>query len=230
MEDRTRRIVAARLGLRDRFLKKMAATPAVSDARPMGSGPANRHGMPRLPVGQAETEKWPVLDLGIQPGIQTEAWRLQVDGAVERPLSLSWQELLALPQVEDTSDFHCVTGWSRMDLRWGGVRLEALLSRAALLPEASHLLLHAYDGYSTNLPLEEALKDDVLLAHTVDGQPLPPEHGGPCRVVTPQLYAWKGAKWVNRVEVLSRNTLGYWERNGYSDTAHPWRNDRYTRR
>jgi DMSO/TMAO reductase YedYZ molybdopterin-dependent catalytic subunit len=230
MDDRSQRIVEARLGLRDRFLKRMAATPAASDLRPMGSGPTNRHGMPRLPVGQTETGKWPVLDLGIQPNLSIEAWRLSVDGAVGEPLSLSFGELLAMPQVDDTSDFHCVTGWSRMDLRWKGVRLETVLSRAAPLPEASHLLLHGYDGYSTNLPLEEALKDDVLLAHTVDGAPLPPEHGGPCRVVTPQLYAWKGAKWVSRIEVLTRNTLGFWEKNGYSDTAHPWRNDRYARR
>lgn len=230
MNDKTQRIVEARLGLRERFLKRMAATPALSDPRPLGSGPQNRHGMPRLPTGQTETEKWPVLDLGILPNLSRGAYRLQVDGAVGKPLSLSFEELLSLPQVEEASDFHCVTGWSRMDLTFGGVRLESLLSRAEVLGEASHLLLHGYDGYTTNLPLEEALKDDVLLAHTVGGAPLPPEHGGPCRVVTPQLYAWKGAKWVSRIEVLKGNQLGFWEKNGYSDTAHPWRNDRYARR
>jgi DMSO/TMAO reductase YedYZ molybdopterin-dependent catalytic subunit len=230
MDERQQRILESRLKLRDRFLARMQASPGVSDERPMGSGPRNRHGMPKLPVGQTETEKWPVLDLGILPRVDRAAWRLAVDGAVESTLSLGWSDLLALPQIEDVSDFHCVTGWSRMDLRFGGVQLSTVLALARPLPLASHLLLHAHDGYATNLPLEEALKEDVLLAHTVDGEPLPPEHGGPCRVVTPQLYAWKGAKWVSRIEVLTANEKGFWERNGYSDTAHPWRNDRYARR
>jgi DMSO/TMAO reductase YedYZ molybdopterin-dependent catalytic subunit len=228
MDDRKQRILEARLKLRERFLARMKATPAASDARPMGTGPANRHGMPKLPVGQAVTEKWPILDLGIQPALDTATWQLAVDGAVEAPLSLTWAELLALPQVEDVQDFHCVTGWSRMDLRFGGVRLETVIALARPRAEATHVLLHAHDGYTTNLPLEEALKDDVLLAHTVDGAPLPPAHGGPCRVVTPELYAWKGAKWIARVELTAGNVRGYWERNGYSDTAHPWRNDRYS--
>jgi len=231
MDDaRTQRILEARMRLRERFLERMKASPAASDSRPLGSGPPNRHGMPRLPVGQTETKKWPVLDLGIVPRIDVASWRLAVDGAVESPLSLGWQDLLALPQVEDVSDFHCVTGWSRMDLRFGGVRLETVLALARPRPSATHLLQRARDAYTTDLPLEEALKPDVLLVHTVDGAPLPVEHGGPCRVVTPELYAWKGAKWINRIEVLDRNVPGYWESNGYSDTAHPWRNDRYARR
>ncbi len=230
MDDKKQRILEARLKLRDRFLARMKASPAVSDPRPMGTGRANRHGMPRLPVDQTETEKWPVLDLGIVPRLDTATWRLAVDGAVETPLSLSWQDFLALPQVEDVQDFHCVTGWSRMDLRFGGVRLETVLALAHPRAEATHVLFHAHDGYTTNLPLEEALKEDVLLAHAVDGAPLPVEHGGPCRVVTPELYAWKGAKWIARVEVTTRNVRGYWEERGYSDTAHPWRNDRYSSR
>jgi DMSO/TMAO reductase YedYZ molybdopterin-dependent catalytic subunit len=228
MDDKEQRVLEARRKLRERFLARMKASPAASDPRPMGTGPENRHGMPRLPVGQTETEKWPVLDLGIVPRLDTATWRLAVDGAVEHPRSLSWDDLLALPQVEDVQDFHCVTGWSRMDLRFGGVRLETVLALAHPRADATHVLFHAHDGYTTNLPLEEALKDDVLLAHTVDGAPLPTEHGGPCRVVTPELYAWKGAKWIARVEVTAGNVKGYWERNGYSDTAHPWRNDRYS--
>jgi DMSO/TMAO reductase YedYZ molybdopterin-dependent catalytic subunit len=230
MTEKKDRIVEARMKLRERFLAKMKSSPASSDPQPMGAGPPNRHGMPRLPVGQTETDKWPVLDLGIVPRIEQDAWRLTVDGAVEGRLSLGWQDFLALPQVEDVSDFHCVTGWSRMDLRLGGVRLETVLALARPVPEATHVLFHAHDGYTTNLPVEEALKDDVLLVHTVDGAPLPREHGGPCRVVTPELYAWKGAKWIARVEVLTRNERGFWEKNGYSDTAHPWRNDRYSQR
>jgi len=227
MDEKEQRIVDARMKLRARFLEKMKATPAASDARPLGSGAPNRHGMPKLPVGQTVTAKWPVLDLGRQPDIPLSRWHLRVDGAVENPLDLSWQDLLALPQAEDVSDFHCVTGWSRLDVAWKGVRLETVIALARPLPEATHVLTYGYDGYSTNLPLEEALKPDVLLVHTADGAPLPKEHGGPVRIVTPELYAWKGAKWVSRIELVAGDVKGYWERNGYSNTAHPWRNDRY---
>ncbi|MGC4000315.1 MAG: molybdopterin-dependent oxidoreductase [Anaeromyxobacter sp.] len=219
---------AAIAALRARFAARVAATPAVSDPAPQGEGPPNRHGMPRVPVGQrvAAPGKWPVLDLGEHPDLAPEAWRLQVDGAVEAPLSLSFAELMALPQVDQQADFHCVTGFSVLDLRWAGVRLETVLALARPVDAASHLLVHGADGYSTNLPLEEALKPDVLLVHAVDGRPLPREHGGPVRVITPQLYAWKGAKWVSRLEVLTADRRGYWEIRGYSNTAHPWRDDR----
>jgi DMSO/TMAO reductase YedYZ molybdopterin-dependent catalytic subunit len=221
------RVVEARMKLMARLEKQIAATPAMSDSAPLGTGAPNRHGMPRLPIGQSETKKWPVLDLGTKPQIDPASWRLVVDGAVEHPLELRWNDLLALPQTTDTSDFHCVTTWSRMDLEWVGVRVSDLLAQA--MPEASArvLFVHGYDGYTTNVPLEEALKPDVLLAHTVDGAPLPLEHGGPLRMITPQLYAWKGAKWVSRIEVLAHDQPGFWEQRGYSNTAHPWRNDRY---
>jgi DMSO/TMAO reductase YedYZ molybdopterin-dependent catalytic subunit len=152
---------------------------------------------------------------------------LTVDGAVLRPLQLGWQDLMALPHEDQASDFHCVTSWSQMDLRFEGVALATVLALAEPVEGASHLMLHAYDGYTTNLSLAEACKPDVLLAHRVDGEPLPREHGGPLRVVTPQLYAWKGAKWVCRLEVLMADRPGFWEQRGYSMTAHPWRDDRY---
>jgi DMSO/TMAO reductase YedYZ molybdopterin-dependent catalytic subunit len=167
-----------------------------------------------------------VLDLGDRPRISTERWKLTVDGAIARRLSFTWPEFLALPQVEDVSDFHCVTGWSAFDLRWGGVRLSTLLALARPTAEASHLMLHSHDGYSANLPLEEAMKDDVLVAHRLGDAPLPVDHGGPARVVVPQLWAWKGAKWLSRVEVLTHDRRGYWEIRGYSNTAWPWRDDR----
>ena len=225
--DKQARIEATRAALRERWLGKQPATPSLSDDRPRGSGPPNRHGMPRLPPGQTLSAKWPVLDLGRQPEVPVGKWRLAIAGAVEEPVSLTFEQLLALPQVEDVSDFHCVTTWSKMDMRWKGVHFSTALALARPLPQASHVLLHAYDGYTTNLPLEEALKDDVLLAHQVDGAPLPVPHGGPVRVVTPQLYAWKGAKWISRIEVLTQDQPGFWERRGYSNTAHPWRDDRY---
>lgn len=221
------RLVEARLALKQRFEAAMGKTPSVADTAPQGSGPLNRHGMPKLPVGQVESKKWPVLDLGVHPDVKHADWRLRIDGACRKPLSLDYEEFLALPQVDDTSDFHCVTTWSRMDLRWRGVRFADLVALADVDEGASHVLCHAHDGYSTNLPLVEALKPDVLLAHTVDGRPLPREHGGPVRMITPQLYAWKGAKWINRIELLIGDRPGFWEQRGYSSTAYPWQNDRY---
>jgi DMSO/TMAO reductase YedYZ molybdopterin-dependent catalytic subunit len=204
---------------------------------PEGTGPQNRHGMPKLPVGQRMAKNWPVLDLGDQPEITTDDWRLSIDGLVERPLTLTWADFLALPQVEDVSDFHCVTTWSRMDVPWAGVRFADLVAAAGPLPTATHGVTTGYDHdptsgepYTTNLSLEEAMKPDVLLVHTADGAPLPLEHGGPCRMITPQLYAWKGAKWIRRITLLDHDESGFWERRGYSDTAIPWFDDRYQRR
>ena len=227
-DEKESRIVEARLKLRDRFQARIQQTPAAADPRPQGHGPQNRHGMPRVPVGQTVTQGWPVLDLGRQPEVKLSQWELIVDGAVEEPLKLSWKQFMELPQHKDVSDFHCVTTWSKLDVPWEGVQLSTVLALARPKPEASHLTTHAYDGYTTNLPLEEALKDDVLLVHTAEGKPLPLGHGGPVRIITPQLYAWKGAKWLHRIEILTRDRPGYWELRGYSNTAHPWQNDRYS--
>ncbi len=223
------RVVAARQKLMARFAEKQAQSPAIADSAPQGTGPKNRHGMPAIPVGQIQTQKWPVLDLGITPKVSTADFRLVVDGAVKKPFALDWAGLMALPQVEDSSDFHCVTTWSRLDLRWVGVRVSTLVALAEPDDDATHLMGWASDGYCTNVALDEALKDDVLLAHTVDGAPLPVEHGGPLRMITPQLYAWKGSKWICRLELMTADRPGFWEERGYSMTAHPWRNDRYRR-
>jgi DMSO/TMAO reductase YedYZ molybdopterin-dependent catalytic subunit len=221
------RLVEARMALKQRFAEQMSKTPSVADASPQGSGVVNRHGMPKLPVGQVLSKKWPVLDLGFHPTVEHADWQLKVDGACARPFTLSYRDFLALPQVDDTSDFHCVTTWSRMDLRWQGVRFADLAAMAEVDERATHVMCYAYDDYSTNLPLVEAIKPDVLLVHSVDGAPLPREHGGPVRMITPQLYAWKGAKWINRIELMIGDRKGFWEQRGYSDTAYPWRNDRY---
>ena len=228
MNDLERRIAEGVADLRARFRDRIEATPSRADEAPRGDGPANRHGMPKEPPGQnvLEARAWPVLDLGETPQVSIERWRLQVDGACASPLSLSFADLLALPQVELEADFHCVTGWSILDLAFRGVALETVLALARPAADATHIMTHGHDGYSTNLPLEEALKPDVLLVHAVDGKPLSPEHGGPVRIVTPELYAWKGAKWVSRVELLTHDRRGYWEIRGYSNTAHPWRDDR----
>jgi DMSO/TMAO reductase YedYZ molybdopterin-dependent catalytic subunit len=229
-DDPQRRIVAARLRLRERFLEKMRQTPALADAQPLGSGPPNRHGMPKVPVGQTPTApgKWPVLDLGIHPDVPLEQWSLTVDGECGMPVRLDWAGFMRLEQVEDVSDFHCVTGWSRLDVPWRGVRFATVAALVEPSDAAEYVVCHASDGYTTNLPLSEALKDDVLLVHGADGAALPREHGGPVRVITPQLYAWKGAKWIQRIEFTRDDQLGFWERRGYSNSAHPWREDRYS--
>ena len=173
---------AARRELHARFEAKLRTTPSLADPAPLGSGPANRHGMPRLPTGQRPEDELPVLDLGDQPETPRERWTLVVDGAVEAPVTLAWEDLLALPQVERAADFHCVTAWSVLDLAWRGAPLDAVLALARPANGATHVMAHGRDGYLTNLPLEEALKDDVLLAHTLQGAPLPTEHGGPARL------------------------------------------------
>ena len=228
MEEKLNRIIEARMKLKARFEEKMRSTPSVADNKPMGKGNPNRHGMPVVPVGQTITKKWPVLDLGILPEIELPDWKLVINGAVEHPVELSWEDFLALPQTEDTSDFHCVTTWSKLDMNWKGVRLLDLAALVQPKDTATHIMCYGYDDYTTNVSLEEALKPDVLLVHTVDGEPLHQDHGGPVRMITPQLYAWKGAKWISRIEFLTENKLGFWEERGYSNTAYPWRNDRYS--
>jgi DMSO/TMAO reductase YedYZ molybdopterin-dependent catalytic subunit len=230
--------VTPRIERKQAFAERQAARGrgVFEGKEPQGVGPPNRHGMPKLPVGQHAVTKWPVLDLGDEPKIVREAWRLEVDGLVEAPHVYTWEELMALPQTEDVSDFHCVTSWSRMDNRWGGVRFADIAERARPLPEARHVLITAYDTapgtdipYTTNVALEEAMQPDVLLVHTWEGAPLPVEHGGPVRMITPQLYAWKGAKWIRRITFSAEDRPGFWEVRGYSNTAYPWYDDRYSR-
>jgi DMSO/TMAO reductase YedYZ molybdopterin-dependent catalytic subunit len=209
-----------------------------SGMTPQGSGPPNRHGMPTLPVGQRAVTHWPVLDLGGDvPDFDDASWTLTVDGLVEQPTTYSFEQLLQLPQTEDTSDFHCVTGWSRMDNHWKGVRFADLAAAAGVRDSAHHVLIEAHDRdsgsdlpYTTNLSLEEAMQPDVMLVHTWEGAPLPPEHGGPLRMITPQLYAWKGAKWIKRIRFAEHDEPGFWEVRGYSNTALPWYDDRFSRR
>jgi DMSO/TMAO reductase YedYZ molybdopterin-dependent catalytic subunit len=222
------KIIEARMKLKARFEEKIKETPSMADPNPMGRGPINRHGMPQTPIGQTITQKWPVLDLGYHPQIPMDKWRLIIDGEVENPVVLKWEDFLALPQTDDISDFHCVTTWSKLDMSWSGVRLMDLAALVQPKETATHLMCYGYDTYTTNVSLEEALKPDVMLVHTVEGEPLPLEHGGPLRMITPQLYAWKGSKWIKRIEFLSANKLGFWEERGYSNTAYPWRNDRYS--
>jgi DMSO/TMAO reductase YedYZ molybdopterin-dependent catalytic subunit len=215
-------------------LDQRAVNVRFRDARPEGSGPPNRHGMPQLPVGQHEVGNWPVLDLGEQPDVPLDKWRLEVGGLIHNPFTLRWEQFLALPQSNDVSDFHCVTTWSRFDNHWRGVRFKTIAELAVPNDDARFVSCTGYDfmpgtfiPYTTNLPLARAVDDDVLLVHTWEGQPLPREHGGPCRMITPKLYAWKGAKWIRKIEFLAEDRRGFWEIRGYSNSAEPWFNDRY---
>jgi DMSO/TMAO reductase YedYZ molybdopterin-dependent catalytic subunit len=216
------KIIAARKKLRERFLARDR-----SEAN-LGSGPPNRHGQAKLPPGQTESKKWPVLDMGVLPKVSKESFRLELRGLCHRPHSLNWQDLMSFEQVEETSDFHCVTTWSKMDLLFRGVRLIDIVLSAGLDDSATHIMCYGLDGYCTNLSLEEALKDDVLLVTEAEGEALSLEHGGPVRMITPQLYAWKGAKWICAVEFMDENRPGFWEKNGYSMGANPWLEDRYS--
>ncbi len=220
---------------RQKLLHKESVDVDAASQSAMGTGQPNRHGKPQLPVGQHVVRNWPVLDLGDVPDISTDEWTLEVGGLVENPVTLTWKDFLALPQAEDVSDFHCVTTWSRFDNHWKGVRFRTIAELVVPQPDVRHVLTTGYDHmpgtripYTTNVPLARAIEEDVLLVHTWQGQPLPREHGGPVRMITPKLYAWKGAKWIHRVDFLAEDQKGFWELRGYSNTAEPWANDRYS--
>jgi DMSO/TMAO reductase YedYZ molybdopterin-dependent catalytic subunit len=182
----------------------------------------------RLPPGQKLTKNWPVLDLGVQPDVNPENWRLRVTGLVENPLHWTLDEFRALPRFEDVSDMHCVTTWSRYDNHWTGVSARTILDLVKPKPEARHIVFHAYDGYTTNVSLAAFCDPNVLLAYAWEGAPLPREHGGPVRVVIPDWYLWKSAKWVNRMEFLAEDRPGFWEVRGYHNQGDPWKEERYS--
>ena len=181
----------------------------------------------RLPPGQQLTDGFPVLSKSGTPPADPADWTVDVFGTVDEPLTFSLAEFQALPSETQRQDFHCVTGWSKFDCQFTGVSFPTLADRAGVDPEASHVLFHAADGYTTDLPLADCLREEVLLAYGYDGEDLPADHGGPLRVVTPHKYAYKGAKWVTGVELLPEREPGYWEQRGYSSTADPWAEERY---
>jgi len=182
----------------------------------------------RLPPGQRETERFPVLSLNDTPDFDPDEWEFTVRGAVDEELTYSWAEFRDLPTDTQRQDFHCVTGWSRFDNEFVGVPFPEIAERAGVADDAVHVMFGAMDGYTTNLPLEECMRREVLFVRELDGDPLPSDHGGPLRVVTPHKYAYKGAKWVDGVTFLTEPQRGYWEKRGYSNTANPWAEDRYT--
>ncbi|MBX7170912.1 MAG: sulfite oxidase-like oxidoreductase [Pyrinomonadaceae bacterium] len=182
----------------------------------------------RLPPGQSRTKKFPVLDAFGTPNIDLESWHFTVSGLVENELSWNLEEFKSLESVKVYADFHCVTRWSRLDNVWTGVSAKKLAEMAGVKKEAKFVIAEAYDesmfgqNWTTNFPIEYFLKEDSLIAFAHDGEPITPEHGGPVRLIIPQLYAWKSAKWLKGLKFVAKDEAGFWERNGYHLRGVPW--------
>ncbi|MET4387181.1 DMSO/TMAO reductase YedYZ molybdopterin-dependent catalytic subunit [Bradyrhizobium sp. F1.4.3] len=182
----------------------------------------------RLPPGQHLTKDWPVLDLGVVPPVSRERWRLDVYGAIKNSVFWTYAEFAAQRQTQFTSDIHCVTTWSRYDNQWEGLATRELLAACQPREDAHFVALHCYDGYTTNLALEDFAAEDALLTHSWSGEPLSDEHGGPVRLVVPHLYFWKSAKWLQAIEFVTEDAPGFWEVRGYHNRGDPWAEQRYS--
>ena len=181
----------------------------------------------RIPQGQSRVTDFLVLDMGIRPSVDTPTWTLRLFGLVDCETTLDWKTFKSLPQTKVVADMHCVTRWSQLDMDWEGVLARDLVALAAPTEAAQFITLHGLDGYTTNLPLDALLDDDVLIAHAVFGEPLSMEHGWPARLVVPKRYAWKGAKWISGIEFHEKDRPGFWEVRGYHNDADPWKEERF---
>lgn len=180
-----------------------------------------------VPPGQYVTDKFPVLTYGSTPRIDLAQWRFRVFGLVEQEVVLDWSQFASLPKTTVDAAFHCVTQWSRLENTWEGVAFSEVMKLVKPRSEAKYVMAHCYGGYTTNLALDVLLDDDVLFAYNHDGKPLPPEHGGPLRLVVPKRYGWKSAKWVNGLEFLAQDAPGFWEMRGYNMNGDPWKEERF---
>jgi DMSO/TMAO reductase YedYZ molybdopterin-dependent catalytic subunit len=183
--------------------------------------------MERVPPGQRVTEKFPVLHYGSIPSFDPQTWDFRIFGLVEETLTLSYDEFLALPTIRIVADIHCVTTWSKLDTVWEGVLFQEVVKLVEVKPEARFVMVHCERDFTTSLPIEVLMDDDVLLAYRYDDAPLSPEHGYPLRLVVPKKYFWKSAKWVRGLEFMPRDRLGFWEVRGYHNNADPWKEERY---
>jgi len=181
----------------------------------------------RIPPNQRVTSKFPVLHVGPIPKFDSEKWDFRVKGLVKTPVRLTYEEVLNLPKTVSVSDFHCVTGWSKLDNKWEGVVFQTVFELVKPLKNAKYVMVEAEGDYTTSLPLAELLDNDALLAYRLNGKLLEPRHGGPLRLVVPKKYAYKSAKWVRKLRFTAKQELGYWEKRGYSNTADPWKEQRY---
>lgn len=202
------------------FRKRLNETELERELRP--------DGRLRLPPGQSLTEKWPVLHYGGIPRIDLATWEFRMFGLVEQEVKLTWEEFMALPQTTITGDVHCVTRWSKYDNTWTGVHIRDIMALVTPLPEARFVMQHSYGGYTTNIPLDELLGEDVILAHSHNGQPLSKDHGWPMRLVVPKLYFWKSAKWLRAFEFMAGDRPGFWEQYGYHNHGDPWKEERFS--
>jgi DMSO/TMAO reductase YedYZ molybdopterin-dependent catalytic subunit len=194
----------------------------------MSKPPASDELAERIPPGQSLVDKFPVLSYGPTPRFNPRKWDFRVFGMVEEELRFSYEEFRALPLSRQRADFHCVTTWSKLDNLWEGVRVVELMTRVRLKPDARYVIVHCDGGYTTNLPLEEFVGEDVMLAWRHDGRDLEPDHGWPLRLVVPKLYGWKSAKWVRAIEFAFEDRRGFWEVRGYHNHADPWTEERYS--
>ena len=206
--------------------------------RTLDTTPAQRAAK-RLPDGQHLTKSFPILDLGVRPDLRPNDYTLKVWGEVENPVELSWQQLQELPRHRQITDFHCVTTWSKYDVPWGGIRFLDIAALVRPTMKAHYVIEHGGEGYTTNIPLDEAMDEDVLIADEMvlqingkdDGwQPIPRERGGPVRLIVPKLYAWKGSKFLIGLHFSEFDEPGFWEERGYNNHADPWKNERYSAR
>lgn len=209
-------MIAAKARMLERFKKDRAERAAAQERR-------------RLPPGQTWSKGFPVLDLGVHPAFDEKEWSFKVWGEVENPVTLTWAQFRALPKTSTVSDFHCVTTWSKMDARWGGVLMLDLLALVRPTPAAAFVIQHCAEEYTTNTALLEASSPDAILAWELDGAPLPLEHGGPMRMVIPTLYAWKSGKFLRGLEFSPVDKPGFWETRGYHNRADPWLEERHER-
>jgi len=184
----------------------------------------------RLPPGQSATLKWPVLHVGDVPPFDPQTWDFQVTGLLERSIRLTWDEFRGLPMKEATADMHCVTRWSRFDVRWEGVPFSEIMKLTGRKTEAKYVMVHAEHNYTSNVPLDDLMRPTTLFALKHNGEPLPPEHGYPLRLVVPHLYAWKSVKWVRGIRLMAHDAPGFWEENGYHMYGDPFREQRFSDR
>ncbi|MCM3784652.1 sulfite oxidase-like oxidoreductase [Neobacillus mesonae] len=182
----------------------------------------------RLPPGQVLTEKFPILHEGEVPEYDMSTWDLRVFGEVEEEVTFSYDQLLSMPMTNTVSDIHCVTRWSKFDTAWEGIRFSEFAEQFKIKPEAKYVMIHADHDYETNLPIEALMRDDVLLAFKFDDKPLTPKHGWPLRLVVPEFYFWKSAKWIRGIEFMTEDRHGFWERNGFHNTADPFLEQRFS--
>jgi len=218
--------------LRPKFIDPKAQNDPVLTPDQVSEGvivSADTHRANRVPPGQSRTLKWPVLDASGAPKVDLNRWKFQMSGLVNHEVSWNWQEFQQLPRVKVYSDFHCVTRWSRLGNLWEGVSTRHLAELAGgVKPECRYVLAYGLDyGWTTNMPIEQFLAEDALVAILHDGEPLAVEHGGPARLIVPQLYAWKSAKWIAGLEFLEKDKAGFWERNGYHMNGDPWKEERF---